>query len=277
MNILFQKSNQRVFGTFPLKGEELAASLDLALKFGYRAFDSAQMYGNERDVGSALKFSGINRDDLCIITKVHPENYSQNAFLPSVEKSMKDLEIDQIDVLLLHWPPADGDIRAPLKLLQKAYNAKLAKNIGVSNFTSTMMAQISTIVSAPITCNQVEFHPLLDQGALMKSSVETGIPLMAYCSIARGEIFKHSLLDDIAKSYEKTSAQIVQRWILQKGVVVNTMSTKSRNIQANFEVMDFTLSSPDMARLDSLNKVNYRIVTSDLAPWAPEWDPPAAG
>lgn len=266
-----------MFGTFPLKGEELAASLDLALKFGYRAFDSAQMYGNERDVGSALKFSGINRDDLCIITKVHPENYSQNAFLPSVEKSMKDLEIDQIDVLLLHWPPADGDIRAPLKLLQKAYNAKLAKNIGVSNFTSTMMAQISTIVSAPITCNQVEFHPLLDQGALMKSSVETGIPLMAYCSIARGEIFKHSLLDDIAKSYEKTSAQIVQRWILQKGVVVNTMSTKSRNIQANFEVMDFTLSSPDMARLDSLNKVNYRIVTSDLAPWAPEWDPPAAG
>ena len=95
---------------------------------------------------------------------------------------------------------------------------------------------------------------------------------MAYCSIARVEIFKYPVLDEIAANYHKSSAQIVQRWILQKGVIANTMSTNPVNIQANFEVMDFTLSTPDMARIDALMRTNYRVVTKDKAPWAPIWD-----
>ena len=272
MNILYQKTHQRVFGTFPLQGDVLQAAIMSALEAGYRAFDSAQMYGNEQETGSALKQSGISRDALCIITKVHPDNYTADKFLPSVEQSLQDLQIDQLDVLLLHWPPIGGAIEAPLKLLERAYKEGLATHIGISNFTSQMMREAAQIVDVPLCCNQVEFHPLLDQRTLLATSAETGIPLMAYSSIARGEIFKYPLLDEIAAGYGKTSAQIVQRWILQKGVIANTMSTKPANILSNFQVMDFTLSTPDMARIDSLMHTNYRVVTIDKAPWAPDWD-----
>lgn len=272
MNILFQRSHQRVFGTFPLQGNVLEEAIISALNAGYRAFDSAQLYGTEADTGRALKHSGIDRGDLCIITKVHPDNYDESKFLKSVEQSLKDLQIDKIDVLLLHWPPVHGDIKNPLKQLELAYKAGLTSQIGVSNFTSQMMRETIETIDVPIACNQVEFHPLLDQRTLLATSVETGIPLMAYCSIARGEIFKYPLLDDIAATYGKSSAQIVQRWIIQKGVIANTMSTKPENISANFDVMDFTLSTPDMARIDSLMTTNYRVVTKDKAVWAPEWD-----
>lgn len=272
MNILYQKTNQRVFGTFPLRGEVLHSALSAALDSGYRAFDSAQMYDNEHETGEALKQSGLPREELCIITKVHPDNYTDDKFLPSVEQSLRDLQIDQIDMLLLHWPPVGGAIEAPLKMLEKAYQEGLASHIGVSNFNSQMMIDAAAMIDAPLSCNQVEFHPLLDQTRLLQVSAATGIPLMAYCSIARGEIFKYPVLDEIAKTYHKSAAQIVQRWILQKGVIANTMSTNPLNIQANFQVMDFTLSTPDMARIDALMHTNYRVVTKDKAPWAPIWD-----
>ena len=272
MHILYQKTHQRVFGTFPLRGETLQSALTSALKAGYRAFDSAQMYDNEDETGQVLKDSGIAREELCIITNVHPDNYTEDKFLPSVQQSLTDLQIDQIDMLLLHWPPIGGDIEGPLILLEKAYQEGLASHIGVSNFNSQMMTDAAAMIDAPLSCNQVEFHPLLDQSTLLQTSVATGIPLMAYCSIARGEIFKYPVLDEIAANYHKSSAQIVQRWILQKGVIANTMSTNPVNIQANFEVMDFTLSTPDMARIDALMRTNYRVVTKDKAPWAPIWD-----
>ena len=272
MNILYQQTNQRVFGTFPLQGDTLHSAVFSALEAGYRAFDSAQMYGNEKDTGQALKDNGIARDEICIITKVHPDNYPPDRFIDSVKTSLQDLQIDQIDVLLLHWPPIGGEIEGPLKLLEQAYKDGLTANIGVSNFTAQMMRDAARILDVPLTCNQVEFHPLLDQRALLSASVETAIPLMAYSSIARGEIFKYPLLDEIAASYGKTSAQIVQRWTLQKGVIANTMSTNPDNIQSNFNVMDFTLSTADMARIDTLSTTNYRVVTKDKAPWAPDWD-----
>ena len=272
MNILFQNNNQRVFGTFPLTGDALNSAISAALEAGYRAFDSAQMYGNENETGAALKQSNIDREDLCIITKVHPDHYVPEKFIDSVEQSLHDLMIDQVDLLLLHWPPIGGDIEAPLKQLEIAYKNGLTANIGISNFTSQMMRDAKQMIDTPLTCNQVEFHPLLDQRALLSASIETDIPLMAYCSIARGEIFKYAILDEIGNAYGKTSAQVVQRWILQKGVIANTMSTNPDNIKSNFDVMDFTLSTPDMAKIDTLMDANYRVVTIDKAPWAPDWD-----
>lgn len=273
MSVLFQKTNQRVFGTFPLTGEKVAAAIRNAAEVGYRAFDTAQMYGNEADVGAALAQTGIRRGDLCIITKVHPDNYeSANQFLASVERSLIDLKIDIIDVLFLHWPPIGGDIGKPLDYLQEAHARGLTREIGVSNFNAAMMREASQRVSGPIAANQVEFHPLLNQRILLDTATETNIPLFAYSSIARGEVFKYDLFSKLAADYGKTPAQIVLRWILQKGVIANTMSTNPENIRANFDVMDFILSAPDMAKIDELAQVNYRVVTSAKVPWAPEWD-----
>lgn len=272
MNIYFQNTNQRTFGTFPLTEKELRDAMGIAAEVGYRSFDTAQMYGNEKETGDGLADLGLPREEICVTTKVHPDNFGAAEFLPSVEESLKKLRLDYVDVLLLHWPPIGGDIAPSLQLLAQAYEKGLAKNIGVSNYTAQMMRDAVKIIDAPIVSNQVEFHPLLNQDVLLAAATETGIPLSSYCSVARGEVFKHPLFAEIGAGYGKTAGQVVLRWILQKGVSINTMSTKRANIQANFDVMDFTLSSIDMDRIDAMTQTGYRIVTEDLVPWAPEWD-----
>lgn len=272
MSIYFEKTYQRSFGTFPLKGEELAKALRCALDVGYRSIDTAQMYGNEAEVGAVLAESGLAREELCVTTKVHPDNFAEGRFLASVEESLKKLRLDHVDALLLHWPPIGGDVRPSLKLLETALKRQLTRNIGVSNYTAQMMRDAAHIAEAPIVTNQVEFHPLLDQSVLLSAAAETGIPLASYCSVARGAVFKHAIFDEVGRRYGRTAGQVVLRWILQKGVSINTMSTKPENIRANFDVMDFTLSSIDMARIDAMTATNERIVTSSLVPWAPHWD-----
>jgi 2,5-diketo-D-gluconate reductase B len=272
MNICFQKTYQRAFGTYPLTGDVLRSAVATAADVGYRAFDTAQMYGNEADTGAALAECGVARSELCITTKVHPDNFSDAMFLPSVEKSLKDLRMPFVDLLLLHWPPIKSDIAPSLRLLKSAHDRGLAKHIGVSNYTAQMMRDAKSIVDVPLVTNQVEFHPLLNQDTLLACAFETGIPLSSYSSVARGEVFKHKIFADIGAPYGKKAAQVVLRWILQKGVSINTMSTKPENIRQNFEIMDFTLSSIDMMRIDQMTKTSYRIVGKDLVPWAPDWD-----
>ena len=272
MNIIFQKTHQRAFGTYPLKGDMIAAAVQCAVDAGYRAFDTAQMYGNEADLGAALAASDVARDDLCITTKVHPDNYSADKFIPSIEQSLKKLRLSTVDVLLVHWPPAGGDIAPSLLLLQEALKGRLTRNIGISNYTVRMMREARKILDAPLVVNQVEFHPLLNQDKLLAGATETGIPLSSYSSVARGQVFKYPLFSEIASSYGKSAGQVVLRWILQKGVAVNTMSTNPENIQANFDVMDFTLSSVDMARIEALTRTNYRVVKAGALPWTPDWD-----
>lgn len=272
MNPYFHHGHERAFGTWPLKGPELTEALETALDVGYRAIDTAQLYGNEAEVGAVLKASGIPRDQLCVTTKVAPAHLGEDRLLPSVEASLRALQLDQVDVLLIHWPPADGGVIPPLRQLEEAARRGWARHIGVSNFTVAMMRTAKATVGVPLVINQVEFHPLLDQRKLLAGAAETGIPLSAYCSVARGEVFKFPLLEDIGRGYGKSAAQVTLRWILQKGVPVTTMSTRRANIQANFDIMDFTLSSVDMARIDALNATGLRVVNKSRVPWAPEFD-----
>ena len=272
MNIYLEKGYERSFGTFPLKGKQLNTTLSTAIDVGYRSIDTAQMYGNEKDIGECLSTAAIDRNDLFITTKVHPDHFTDKLFIPSVEKSLRDLRIDQVNVLLLHWPPIDGQILNSLQLLEQAYNQKLALHIGVSNYTSTMMRSAASIINAPLTINQVEFHPLLNQDALLVASNETNIPLSSYCSVARGQISQYPIFDEIGKNYGKSSSQVALRWILQKGVSINSMSTKRKNIENNFNVTDFVLSSIDMNRIEAMTNLNHRLIDKDLVPWAPNWD-----
>ncbi|MEZ5480073.1 MAG: aldo/keto reductase [Thiolinea sp.] len=271
-SVYFQHNWQRSFGTYPLTGAELERALATAIDTGYRSFDTAQMYGNEADVGKALARHALDRDAVCITTKVHPDHFSAQYFIPSVQQSLKDLQLDYVDVLLLHWPPQQGGVEQSLHLLAAAQQQGLARHIGVSNYNAALLRQARDLLDVPLVANQVEYHPLLNQEALQQAADETGIPLTSYCSVARGEIFKYPLFAELGEAYGKSAAQIALRWILQKGVPINTMSTQPANIRANFEVMDFTLSSVDMARIGALRHNQYRIVTRAVAPWAPEWD-----
>ena len=272
MSICFRPGYERSFGTYPLKGEDLEKAFAAAHSVGYRAFDTAQMYGNEADLGVAIRRANVSTADLLITTKVHPDNYTDEKFLKSVEASLGALGVARIDLLLLHWPDPSGDNRNALSLLREAKRGGLATEIGVSNFTAAMMREAQPLLDGEVAINQVEFHPLLDQSILLDASFQTGIPLASFCSVARGEVFRYPEFGQIGTSYGKTAAQVALRWILQKGVAINTMSTKLDNMRANFDIMDFTLSSVDMRRIDTLTSTNFRCVDKTKVPWAPEWD-----
>ncbi len=273
MKNIYQQKNYHIgFGTYPLQGKELEDALLCAFNVGYRAVDTAQMYANESDVARIIKKSGIPQHEFFITTKVQPSNFQAERFISSVQTSLQKLKVDAVDCLLLHWPPDGGMIQSSLELLQEAYQKGLAKHIGVSNYTAAMMKQAQQIVSVPICVNQVEFHPLLNQQKLLQASQETQIPLSAYCPVARGQVFQYSLFDQIAQKHGKSSGQVVLRWILQKGVVTQVMSSNPKNIKLNYQIDDFELSQEDMLTIDELNQVNLRIVDRHLVPWAPEWD-----
>jgi 2,5-diketo-D-gluconate reductase B len=272
MSICFRPGYERSFGTYPLKGEDLEKAFATAHSVGYRAFDTAQMYGNEADLGMAIRRANVSTADLLITTKVHPDNYTDERFLKSVEASLAALGVSRIDLLLLHWPDPSGDNRKTLSLLREAKREGLATEIGVSNFTAAMMREAQSLLDGEVAINQVEFHPLLHQSILLDASFQTGIPLTSFCSVARGEVFRYPEFGQIGTSYGKTAAQVALRWILQKGVAINTMSTKLENMRANFDIMDFTLSSVDMRRIDALTGTNFRCVDKTKVPWAPEWD-----
>lgn len=267
-----QLGHERAFGTFPLKGNELATALITALDTGYRAIDTAQMYKNEKDIGFVLSGSRIKREDLFITSKVPIDQFSPERFIPSVKQSLSDLQINELDVLLLHWPPADGNIKPGVQFLLEAKKLGLAKHIGVSNYTSHMLDELITLSDEPFVCNQVEFHPLLDQSTLLDASARTSIPLSSYCSVARGKVLAEPTILSLAKQYQRTPAQIVLKWILQKGVSINTMSTNPDNIRSNFNLLDFYLSNTDMTQIDRLGARGFRIVNKELVPWAPDWD-----
>ena len=271
MNLLHTGVNQRGFGTWPLTGKTARQAVLDAAEVGYRAFDTAQMYGNEADVGAALGECGVPRSDLCITTKVHPDNFDDARFLPSVEASIAALGGEAPDLLLLHWPTLGGDVVPALKLLQSAFDRGMAKAIGVSNYTIVQMETAVSVLDAPVTANQVEFHPLLDQSKVLAAASRLGVPLSAYCSIARGKIVDHPELARIGEAHGKSAAQVSLRWILQKGVSPISMSTKPGNMRANFDIMDFSLSNVELAEIDALAaRVHHRITES--VQWAPEWD-----
>lgn len=272
MGIFQQKNFQRGFGTFPLAASEAREAIASAIDVGYRAFDTAQWYGNEVETGVALAESGLSLQEFLITTKVHPESMNAGSFIPSVKQSLSDLGVDCVDVLLLHWPPIDGDVVPSLELLREAKELGLARHIGVSNYTVEMLKTAIDVLGEPPATNQVEFHPLLDQSRLLGGASELGVALSSYCSVARGRVFEFPELSQIGVGYGKSAAQIVLKWILQKGVSLNTMSTKPENIRANFDIMDFELSNVDQARIDALNTTGYRIVNKDNNAYAPEWD-----
>jgi len=272
MSIYFESGAEMTMGTFPLKADQLIDAVTLAYEAGFRSFDTAQMYQNEADLGTALAQIGADRDELFITTKILPANLGADKFIPSAEQSLKALRLDYVDVLLLHWPSPEIDNEVALGQLQKAHDKGLAKHIGISNYTIAMMEQAVDLLDVPVACNQVEFHPYLDQSKLKAAADRLGVSLSAYCPLAKGQILDDPVITQIARRYDRLPSQIVLRWIIQKGVSANPMSTKTANLQANLGALDFNLSGADMHLLDQLGAHNLRIVDKHRMPIAPDWD-----
>jgi len=228
-------------------------AVNFALRVGYRHVDTARVYGNEADVGEAVRESGVPRGDLFVTTKLWNSDQGYDSTLRACEGSLKRLGLDYLDLYLVHFPVTDvrkESWRAMEALLKKGR----CRAIGVSNFTIRHLEELIEESHVIPSVNQVEFHPFLYQKELLKYCQNRGIQVEAYSPLARGERLKHPRIISLATKYSKTPAKLMIRWGIQHGLVVIPKSTREERIRENSQLFDFDISDDDMRSLDSLNQ-----------------------
>ncbi len=259
------------YGTFRAAGEDCARGVTEALKVGYRAVDTAAGYRNEDKVAEGIRASGVKREDIFLTTKVPPEQAEESAFKATVENSLKQLDVDQVDLLLIHWPSKTVPIADTIATLNACKDAGWTRHIGVSNFTSKLLAEAWAATSAPLVTNQCEYHPYLNQDAVMAACREYGMIFTAYSPIARGAMLKDPVIQRIARTKGVTPAQVVLRWdIQQDNLVTIPKSVTPERIRTNFDVFTFTLSDAEMAEISGLSRTHKLRVANPAV--APDWD-----
>lgn len=241
------------YGVYQVTKDECERCVLDALKTGYRLIDTAQSYFNEEEVGNAIVKSGIPREEIFLTTKVWVEHYGYEETKKSVYESMKKLQTEYIDLMLLHQPFADyyGAYRA----LEELYQEGVLKAIGVSNFYPDRLVDIASFANIVPMVNQVETHVLNQQTEAKKWMDKYDVQIEAWAPFGegRGGLFENPVLVEIGKKYNKTSAQVMLRWNIQRGVVVLPKSTHIERMEQNFNVFDFTLSDEDMAAIAALD------------------------
>jgi 2,5-diketo-D-gluconate reductase B len=246
-------------GTWELRGRSCARLVEQALRLGYRHIDTAQIYENEREVGEGLRASGVKRDDVFLTTKVWTTNFAPKDLERSAKESLARLRLTEVDLLLLHWPSPQVPLAETLGALARVRQQGLARHIGVSNFTVAMIEEAVTACPEPLVCDQVEYHPYLDQG----------MALVAYSPIAKGRIKNDRALRRIGDRYRKTAAQVCLRWLVQQGVAAIPRTSRLERLSENIEIFDFELSEEDMHQISGMGSAGGRL--TDFG-FAPKWD-----
>ena len=257
------------FGTWQMKNDDCVSAVSKALEVGFRHIDTAQIYENEAAVGEALSTSKVDREELFITTKVWKDSLDFRDILVSVSKSLEDLKQEYIDLLLIHWPNPSFALEDIFLALKELVDTKKVKHLGVSNFPVKLMKQAKKIYPKLI-CNQVEYHPFLNQDKILKEVDKLKMCLTAYSPLARGQVSSHKVLQTIGKKYKKTSEQVALRWLIEQPCVIAIpKAQKAKHIEANFDIFDFKFDEDDHKKLKELNSKNKRLVNPE---WAPEWD-----
>lgn len=247
------------FGTSPMLGGMSPEIVLTALKAGYRHIDTARKYGTERAVGEAIRASGIPRADIFVTTKVSHENLRPADFARSVDESLRALDVDYIDLLLVHWPNPEIAVREYMPALAKAKRDGLARHIGVANFTTRLLDEAVALCSEPLVALQAEYHPYLDQSKLLTAVRRHGLVYIAYCPLARGKLLNDPVLAEIAKAHGRSVAHIALRWLVQQNVAAIPFSSNPQRVANNFNVFDFVLTDDEMKRIAALARPNGRL------------------
>jgi diketogulonate reductase-like aldo/keto reductase len=259
------------FGTYGMSAAEIYRLIPAALRAGFRHIDTAQIYGNEGEIGDCVAASGIPRSEIFLTTKVWVSNYAERNFEASVNESLRKLKTDYIDLLLLHWPGSNVPLAEQIAGLNAVARAGKVRHIGVSNFNRALMVESVRLSAVPLVTNQFEYHPYLNQSVLIESTLQAGLAVTGYCGMAIGRVFSEPTLEEIAARYDKTIAQIVLRWLVQqRGVVALSRTAKLERLAQNLAVFDFELESEDMTAIHSLATADSRIVNPPGL--APKWD-----
>jgi diketogulonate reductase-like aldo/keto reductase len=247
------------YGTSPLRGGMDAAAVVTALRTGYRHIDTGRKYGTEEDVGAGIRASGVPRQDIFLTTKVSHEHLKPDDFAKSVDTSLAALKVDYIDLLLIHWPSPDIDMKATMPALAKAKREGKARHIGVANFTTRLLDEAVAACPEPLVALQAEYHPYLDQTKLLAAARRHKLAFIAYCPLGRGKLLNDPVLNEIAKTRGRTFAQIALRWLIQQNVAPIPFSGNPQRIADNFKVFDFELSDDEMARISALKRADGRV------------------
>jgi len=258
------------FGVFRMSDDEVERLVPAALEVGFRHFDTAQIYQNEAALGRTLRRSGARRDELFLTTKVWVDNYTDHVFAASVDESLDKLQVEQLDLLLLHWPGNVVPIADQIAMLNAVHTAGKTRYIGVSNQNIAQMEESVRLSAAPIVTNQVEVHPYLDQRRVIDAAKAQNVAITAYYGMADGKVPHDPTLQAIGARYGKSAAQVALRAAIQQGLIVLSKTARLERIAENAAIFDFTLSSEEMASIGGLARPDGRLVSPPGL--APSWD-----
>jgi 2,5-diketo-D-gluconate reductase B len=256
-------------GTWQLRGRGCYDAVRTALDLGYRHIDTAEMYGNEEEVGRAIRDSGIDRGAIWLTTKVPPGQLRADAAKRAADASLKRLGLPFVDLLLIHWPTQEAPLAETLSAFAELRRAQKTRFIGVSNFTVSLLEEALRL-APDLICNQVEYHPYLGQRPVLDAVQRHGIVLAAYAPVAKGRAVEDRVLSEIGRNYGKTAAQVCLRWLLDQDRVAAIPKAASRaHLAENIAIFDFTLGSDDRARIDAMARGGRLL---DVPGGSPAWD-----
>jgi len=256
-------------GTWELRGRTCARLVEQALKLGYRHIDTAQIYENEREVGEGLRASGARRDDVFVTTKIWTTHFAPNDLERSTKESLARLRLSEVDLLLLHWPNPQVPLVETLGALAHVKRLGMSRHIGVSNFTVALVEEAVALCPEPLACDQVEYHPYLDQTKVRDACARHGLAVVAYSPVAKGRIKNDRTLARIGQVHGKTAAQVCLRWLVQQNVSAIPRTSKIERLSENIDIFDFELSDEEMHQIFQLASAKGRL--NDFG-FAPKWD-----
>ena len=258
------------YGTYQVTGDRVAGAIETALEAGYRHIDTAAMYGNEREIGAALKAVALPRDEIFLTTKVWLDEVERDRVDSAVDESLSRLGVDHVDLLLLHWPVRGMEIArqvAPLAGIKASGRARL---VGVSNYTVAQMRDAISASEVPLDVLQCEYHPELDQDPLLDVVRGEGMLFTSYSPLGQGGAMGAEVIRQIAQAHGKDPGQVVLRWHLQQdNVAAIPKAASDGHIRSNIDVFDFELSDREMQAITALRRPDGRIVDPGFAP---DWD-----
>jgi 2,5-diketo-D-gluconate reductase B len=238
-------------GTWRLSGKECIRTVERALAVGYRHIDTAQIYANEDEVGRAIRNSGVGREGVFLVTKVWTSSFSYDDVIRSTRESLKKLQTEYVDLLLMHWPNPSVSLAETLGAMRELQEKVSVKHVGVSNFPPSMVEEATE--HATIFCNQVEYHPYTAQDEVLEQAKKMDYLLTAYSPVAKGRASKDATLKEIGEAHGKTPAQVALRWLVQQDkVAAIPKATSEDHLKSNLDIFDFDLSDEEMERIFAL-------------------------
>ena len=256
-------------GTYRMQGDVCRTAVESALALGYRHIDTAEMYGNEDAIGAAIAAAGVARKDLHVTTNVWNENLAPDGIRRAFDASLRKLKLDHVDLYLMHWPARNMNLPAMFETLLGLKEEGRTRAIGVANFNIALLKTVVEEIKAPIACNQVEYHVMLDQTRLRKYLAAKAIPLVAYCPLAQGRTASDQTLAAIGRKHGASAAQVALKWLLdQDGVAAIPKASRSESQRANLDALHVGLDDEDRQAIAGLPK-NQRLVNPGFAP---AWD-----